>query len=272
MPTDYPASKQVNTVATTKQVLVTLDEAQTQVLLQEVPAAYNTQINDVLLTALGQSFAGWTGSDHLLIDLEGHGREELFENVDLSRTVGWFTTVFPVLLPLTNTENSGEALKSIKEQLRSIPRHGIGYGILRYISPDPHIISQLAALPQAEVSFNYLGKFDTVGLGYPNLALAKESSGQNESPLGSRSYLLEIDGFVADGKLQFSWKYSENIYCQSTVEYLAEMLIKELELIVNHCLKSDAGGYTPSDFPEVDLNQQELDELIGNFTIVRDSS
>jgi non-ribosomal peptide synthase protein (TIGR01720 family) len=111
-----------------------------------------------------------------------------------------------------------------------------------------------------------------VGLGYPNLALAKESSGQNESPLGSRSYLLEIDGFVADSKLQFSWKYSENIYHRSTVEHLVEMFIKELEFLIVHCLKSDIGGYTSSDFPEVDLNQQELDESIGNFTIVGDSS
>lgn len=108
-------------------------------------------------------------------------------------------------------------------------------------------------------------------MGYPKLALAKESSGLNESPLGSRSHLLEIDGFVADGKLQFIWKYSENIYCQATVEHLAQMLIAELESLITHCLKSDVGGYTPSDFPEVDLNQQELDELLGDLNVLEDN-
>ena len=272
LPTDFPGSKQVNTVATTKQVLVTLDEAQTQALLQEVPAVYNTQINDVLLTALVQAFARWTGNYQLSIDLEGHGREELFEKVDLSRTVGWFTTVFPVLLELKNAEKPTEALKSIKEQLRSIPHHGIGYGLLRYLSPDANVRSQLTAMPQAEVSFNYLGKFDAVELEHLELALAEESSELTESPLGSRSHLLEIEGFVINNQLRFTWKYSTSIYQKTTVENLAAMFILELESLIAHCLKLDVGGYTPSDFSDVDLNQQELDDLLDNLAILEDTS
>ncbi|MFM7367945.1 MAG: condensation domain-containing protein, partial [Sphaerospermopsis kisseleviana] len=131
LPIDYyfdsaqykPAVAENNTLASTASVSLALNEEQTRALLQDVPAAYNTQINDVLLTALVQSFAQWTGENSLLIDLEGHGREDLFEDVDLSRTVGWFTTLFPVGLAIQENQ-PGEALKSVKEQLRSIPNRG----------------------------------------------------------------------------------------------------------------------------------------------------
>src|SRR4029453_3910609 len=101
----------------------------------------------------------------LLIDLEGHGREEIVEGVDLSRTVGWFTTIFPVLLQLEPTAALADALKSVKEQLRHLPKRGIGYGVLRYLSQDTEISEKLRTLPQAEVCFNYLGRVDQGGVG-----------------------------------------------------------------------------------------------------------
>jgi amino acid adenylation domain-containing protein/non-ribosomal peptide synthase protein (TIGR01720 family) len=269
LPKDYRASKKANNVASTSQVSVALGKKETKVLLQEVPAAYNTQINDVLLTALVQTFARWTGDNNLLVDLEGHGREELFEDVDISRTVGWFTTVFPVVLQL-NTKKLGEGLKSIKEQLRSIPNHGIGYGLLRYLNSDASS-RELAAMPQAEVCFNYLGQLDSVGIDYPGLALAKESSGLTQSPLAICSHLFEIDAFVVDGKLQVTWKFSQNFYQLQTVENLAAMYIEELWSLIEHCVMSDAIGYTPSDFPEADLDQDELDNLLGGLDGFDDS-
>ncbi|HEV7516954.1 MAG TPA: condensation domain-containing protein, partial [Thermoanaerobaculia bacterium] len=114
-------------------VAVSLPAAATRALLQDVPRAYRTQINDVLLTALSEAFAGWTGGRRLLLDLEGHGREEVFDGADLSRTVGWFTSQFPVLLDLEVTRTPGEALKAIKEQLRALPNRGLDYGVLRYM-------------------------------------------------------------------------------------------------------------------------------------------
>jgi NRPS condensation-like uncharacterized protein len=136
LPVDYPSGKEDNTLASTASVSLSLSEEQTRALLQDVPSAYNTQINDVLLTALVQSFAQWTGERSLLIDLEGHGREDLFEDVDMLRTVGWFTSLFPVRLQLEEIDHPGEALKLVKEQLRRIPNRGIGYGVLRYLRQD----------------------------------------------------------------------------------------------------------------------------------------
>ncbi|PES28329.1 hypothetical protein CN497_25175, partial [Priestia megaterium] len=100
-------------------------------LLQEAPAAYRTQVNDLLLTALARVIGRWSGQASTLIQLEGHGREELFDGVDLTRTVGWFTSLFPVRL--TPADTLGESIKQIKEQLRSIPNKGIGFGALRYL-------------------------------------------------------------------------------------------------------------------------------------------
>ena len=118
----------VNSVASTRSVSVRLDPEQTRALLQDVPGVYRTQVNDVLLAALGAVLAGWTGRERVLVDLEGHGREELFDGVDLSRTVGWFTTIFPVALELTDRRDWGQTLKSVKEQLRAVPGRGWATG------------------------------------------------------------------------------------------------------------------------------------------------
>jgi non-ribosomal peptide synthase protein (TIGR01720 family) len=202
----------------------------------------------------------------LLIDLEGHGREELFADVNLSRTVGWFTSVFPVLLKLEQAELTGKSLKSIKEQLRRIPQRGIGYGIIRYLSEDETTRRQLQHLPQAQVSFNYLGQFDQMLSAFPILGLAKESSGSPVSSKGNHSHLLEINGLVADGKLQLSWAYNTKVHQTATVERLANSFIESLTAIISHCLSSEAGGYTLTDFPDADLTQAELDELVESLT------
>ncbi|MBD2776527.1 non-ribosomal peptide synthetase [Iningainema tapete] len=263
LPLDYRAVAQDNTVASSRIISVYLSLEQTRALLQDVPSAYNTQINDVLLTALVQTFARWTGSNSLLIDLEGHGREDLFEDVDLSRTVGWFTSIFPVLLKLE--EQHTGILKSVKEQLRRIPNRGIGYGILRYLSPDALAREKLQTFPQAEVSFNYLGQFDQTQLATFGWKYAQESSGSIHSPKGQRRHLLIVNALVVERKLKLEWNYSEHFHRRATVENLANDYLKALEDIIVHCLSKEAGGYTPSDFPEVELSQEALDELLAEI-------
>lgn len=261
LPVDYPAG--VNTVASARLMLIALSVAETKVLLQEVPATYRTQINDVLLTALVQAFAQWTGERSLLVNLEGHGREEIFDNVDLSRTVGWFTSIFPVLLDLGEASHPGEALKAVKEQLRGIPNRGIGYGMLRYLSGNTEIVEQLRSLPQAEVVFNYLGQFDQTLSESSLFKLAQESSGQAYSLRDNRSELLNINGFVVSGQLQLNWMYSEVVHRRATIEELAQRFVEALRSIIAHCQSPQSGGFTPSDFPLVELNQDELDQALG---------
>ncbi|MEH2032602.1 MAG: non-ribosomal peptide synthase/polyketide synthase [Nostoc sp.] len=262
LPLDYPSVETENTIADAAQISVSLSVEQTSALLKEVPKAYNTQINDVLLTALLQCFSQWTGQNSLLINLEGHGRKELFESVNLSRTVGWFTSIFPVLLKLDKTDLPLQSLKSVKEQLRRISQHGIGYGILRYVSSDRATRLKLQHLPTAEVSFNYLGQFDTMLNAFPILGLASESSGSPVSLKNSRSHLLDIDGFVAQGRLQLTWTYNQKLHQTATIERLAQGFIEALTALISHGNSSEVGGYTPTDFPLAELSQQELDAIV----------
>ena len=254
LPRDNPNG--ANTVALAQTVSVSLSVEQTRALLQEVPSAYRTQVNDILLTALVQTFTQWTGEHSLLVDLEGHGREAIGEDIDLSRTVGWLTTIFPVLLTWEGNSNLGEALKAIKEQLRGIPNRGIGYGILRYLSEDVAV-----NMSQAEVRFNYLGQFDQVLPESSLFKLVYPAPGMSRSPRGERYYLLDIIGFVLEGQLQLEWTYSEQIYQRTTVERLAQGFVEALRSLITHC-QSSAGGYTASDFPEANLSQKNLEQFL----------
>jgi non-ribosomal peptide synthase protein (TIGR01720 family) len=259
LPRDYAADPEANTVASAAHVAVALSEEQTRALLQEVPPVYHTQINDVLLTALVQSFRRWTGERALLLNLEGHGREELFAEVDLARTVGWFTSLFPVCLEL-GVEPPGEALKTVKEQLRRIPNKGIGYGVLRYLHPDPEVRAVLQALPLPEISFNYLGQLDQALEGSSLFRPARESSGPPHSPLGRRPHLLEVNGWVAEDRLHLQWSYSQRMHRRATVERLAQGFLEALEALIVHCQSPEAGSFTLSDFPLAQLDQDELDK------------
>lgn len=261
LPVDYPSDQENNTVASTASVSLALNEEQTRALLQDVPSAYNTQINDVLLTALVQSFAQWTGESSLLIDLEGHGREDLFEDVDLSRTVGWFTTLFPVRLQLQEIDHPGNALKFVKEQLRQIPNRGIGYGVLRYLQENSTIREKLQSLPSAQISFNYLGQFDQVLKASESWGLAKEFKAE-QSLLNQRSHLLGISGFIRGGKLEMTWAYSQKIHKQDTIKKLALGFIEALKNLINHCQLTESQSYTPADFSAAKLNQQQLDKFL----------
>lgn len=260
LPVDYAEGK--NTVAEARTVSVSLSQQETQALLQDVHQAYHTQINDVLLTALVQAFAEWTGENSLLLELEGHGREDIFSDVNLSRTVGWFTTHFPVLLNLAVVKDLGNALKIVKEQLRSIPNRGFGYGVLRYLSDEGE---KLQALPQAEVLFNYLGQTDQVMSQSSLFAPAQESTGSTRSLRGGRVYLLEVVAIVVGGQLQMNWTYSEAIHQRTTVEKLANSFIKALRSLITHCQSPESTGFTPSDFPQAKLNQQNLDKFLAKF-------
>ena len=220
-------------------VTVVLGREQTRALVQEVPQVYHTQINDVLLTALGQALGKWSGAERVLIDLEGHGREDIFSEVDVSRTVGWFTTIYPVLLEVSGSGHGDSveaaALKSVKEELRAVPRRGIGYGVLRYLSTNERVREQLRQRRPAEVSFNYLGQVSQEVEEKKSFDRSGESSGAWQSELGPRRYLLEINAIIAAGELQLSWNYSRNLHRRETIENLAANYLEELTQLISHC-------------------------------------
>ena len=264
-----------NVEAAVEVVTKSLSEAETARLLQQVPEVYHTQINDVLLTALGEAVGQWTGSDEVLVDVEGHGREEIgAEGVDVTRTVGWFTTIYPVMVERSGSASGngngngsgragvGKGLKRVKEQLRGMPGRGMGYGLLRYGVGNEEIAKKLREKQPAEVLFNYLGQFDARWDG-GTFGPATEKCGGSRSGKAKRRYVVEIAGGVFGGRLQMHWMYSGEVHRRETIEAVAEGYQAALLRLIEHCLSPEAGGYTPSDFPLARWNQAELDRVIG---------
>ncbi|MCK7622568.1 non-ribosomal peptide synthase/polyketide synthase [Streptomyces sp. RS10V-4] len=270
LPADHPATDRPATAATAATVTVRLDRATTDALLRQVPDTYRTQVNDVLLSALGRTLARWAGRDTVLIGMEGHGREDLFDDLDLSRTVGWFTAEFPLALTVDADADWRTTLRSVKEQLRAVPRRGLSYGALRHLLPG----SPLAGAPAPRIGFNYHGRWDPAAGEGPEapgpFRAALPPAGRDTDPAEPRGYLLEVTGAVQDGRLELAWTYAPERHDEATVRRLAEDTLAALTGIAAHCAGPDAGGRTPSDFPLARLDQRQVDLVAGDGRDVAD--
>ncbi len=245
-------------------IVAALGTEETRTLLQRVPSAYNTRIDDVLVSALATTLARWLGEGSVLVDMEGHGREELFDGVDLSRTVGWFTSVYPVRLALEAGRSAGDGLRAIKEQLRTIPERGVGYGVLRYLAHAPE------ASADGQLAFNYLGQFDQVVAGSRLFSFASEPAGAWHSPRAARRHPLDVVAMVRGGKLEVCWTHAGRQLDGAVAAKLSADYMTALRELIAHCTAPGAGGYTPSDFPLARLDQSTLDRVLGGRRDVED--
>ncbi|MEL4897611.1 amino acid adenylation domain-containing protein [Crocosphaera sp. Alani8] len=259
LPVDFTSGK--NTMREAETLSISFNQQDTQRLLQEIYSRYQIQINEVLIAALTQTFETLTGQKKLLIELEGHGREDLFEDVNLSRTIGWFTTLFPIVFDLNKSKNHLQAITLIKEQLNSVPNRGIGYGILRYLS-NKTIQKQLENIPNAEIRFNYFGQFDRLFSANSPFKPAQESTGNARSKSDSRNCLIEINALIVNNQLRVDWTYSRGIYRQSTIDSLIQKFGDILRQIINYCLLLEEREYTPLDFPKMDFTADELEDFL----------
>ncbi|MFE3710596.1 condensation domain-containing protein, partial [Streptomyces scopuliridis] len=234
LPMDTPDGG--NKVADQAAVMAYLDVDDTHALLHQVPGRFRTQINDVLLAALARTLHTWTGHDRVAVNLEGHGREELFDDIDLTRTVGWFTSIYPVALELPETDDWPATMRSVKRQLRAVPDRGVGYGALRYLS------GELAGDPDPRISFNYLGQFGTGGTGSAGstgagsadgglLGTSLATDGQEHGPQQERNHLIDVVAVVDEGRFVVTWFYSTAVHLESTVTALAEDFIGALRSV-----------------------------------------
>ncbi len=260
-----PRTQEENTVEQEHTITLSLTEGETADFLQRAPAAYATQVNDLLLTALGDAMQPWVGVGDVLIDLEGHGREDIGAHADFSRTVGWFTSLFPLRLPVGGATDPGVRIRSMKERLREVPHHGIGYGVLRYLAK----AKELANAPNADVIFNYLGQFGGASTGL--LRFGKpDAAGSWVSPRGKRPHLLAVNALVMDGKLQVNFTYGRLIHETATVQGVAESMMASLRALTAHCLTPGVGGRSPSDYPLATLTRAEVNALAGNGREIED--
>jgi non-ribosomal peptide synthase protein (TIGR01720 family) len=225
-------------------VSVCLDVEDTETLVRLAPAVYRTRINDVLLSALAWTLSRWTGESRVSIELEGHGREEILDGVDLSRTVGWFTTMFPVALivPGGAEPHWRDLIRSVRRQLRAVPGKGIGFGALSYLGT-PAARQRLAvAGPGPQIAFNYLGRWEATSPGSriqdagSGLYRAVHGSiGQANDPADPGPHLLEVVGAVQHGQLGFSWIYRPDRHHQRSVQTLADDFAEALTSIARDC-------------------------------------
>jgi amino acid adenylation domain-containing protein/non-ribosomal peptide synthase protein (TIGR01720 family) len=258
LPVDHPGG--ANTVASARTLLQRVPAELTGALLHDVPAAQRSGIHELLLAALVATVTSWTRHPQLLVDIEGHGREDLAEALDLSRTVGWFTALFPVLFDLGTTAPAPlDALHAVRTRLRAVARHGVGYGLLRWLRPPA--AAQLGAAPRPQVAFNYLGQLDQALSGPLVLGVAPEPTGAAAHPAGHRTHLLELNGRVVAGELQLAWTYSAELHRPSTVETLAADHLRHLTAIAEAATATPT-RYHPEDFPLAGLSQEQLSRLV----------
>jgi non-ribosomal peptide synthase protein (TIGR01720 family) len=224
--TPLPIDRDGPNVVSTREILrFSLTERETAALLHLAPGMFRARVNDVLLGALAWTLCRWMGNDQLLIELEGHGREEIFDDIDLSRTIGWFTSSYPVLLsvPSLDREDWPALVKSIRRCLRSVPGNGLSHGALRYLSPPGTPAAALAERTPPQVVFNYHSQIDEITRvdGRSLYHDFHDSIGQEQNPDEQVVQLLEIVGAARDGQLSFDWHYSTSLHDQATVERVA---------------------------------------------------
>ncbi|QIW80197.1 non-ribosomal peptide synthetase [Bacillus tequilensis] len=235
--------------------MFTLSGDWTKKLLFETQKAYGTDANELLLTALGLALSEWTGHDQIVISTEGHGREEHVPNIDISRTVGWFTSIYPILLDLSIPEPFEDQLayriKTTKDMLRRVPNKGTGYGLLTQIGELRH--------KEPEVSFNYLGQFseekesETFQLSYyqPRYEIADERE---------REYELDINALITDGRLQVKAVYTQ-AFSKHTIECFMDRFHRHLVDMIEHCSQKKIREKTLSDFSNKELTLSALSSI-----------
>jgi amino acid adenylation domain-containing protein/non-ribosomal peptide synthase protein (TIGR01720 family) len=265
LPLDFPPDAGAANVDAVETLNVELDATATASLLRDASAAYRLRADELLLAALARTLSEWTGRAATVVSLENHGREDLGDALDLSRTVGWFTSLFPFRLACASGATAGELLTETKENLRHVPHHGVGFGVLAHLCADAAVRRELAALPKPELCFNYLGQVDhTLGADAP-FGWVDAATGPGSSPRGHRAHLLDVNAIVVGGRLRVTWIYSGRAHRHATIAKYAETFLGHVRSLLAHCASPEAGGPTPSDFTNVRLDASELDALLDDL-------
>ncbi|MEC1867265.1 non-ribosomal peptide synthetase [Bacillus paralicheniformis] len=237
----------------------TLSEEDTHVLIHKVNNAYNTDTQDILLTAASLALCDWMGERKLRIAMEGHGRDHTLPELDISRTVGWFTTIYPVLIDLHAAEGElGLAVKTVKDTLGRIPDKGMGYGILKYLTSSENKTIQFSKAP--EIGFNYLGQFNDTER-QQKFSFSGLASGKDITPTWQREQTLEMSAMVRQNQLHFNLSYPPSRFHKTTMKQLLHMVKHNLHQIIKHCAHKQETEKTVSDFSSQSLTAEDLDNI-----------
>ncbi|WP_275655005.1 non-ribosomal peptide synthetase [Bacillus safensis] len=243
-----------------EKVGIEFDEYNTSLLLKDVHNAYGTELNQILITALVLILKDWKNSKDIALTLEGHGREEVIDGDSLNRTIGWFTSLYPCVFKL-NSVDLTDVLKYVKETLNGIPNKGVGYGILKYLTP-PSLKMNIDFKVNPEIIFNYMGIFDQQNVyGFDEAPIPM---GNSMSPLSVVDHLLEVNALIINNKLQISYIFNKNFYSTMEMEELLRKFKDQLIEIIEHCSQKKQTEATPSDF-SAKLSTAELEEILNEI-------
>ncbi|APB72093.1 non-ribosomal peptide synthetase [Paenibacillus polymyxa] len=244
-----------------------LSKENTKWLLGQAHHAYNTDINDVLISALGMALHDWLEIRQIVINMESHGRTDILPDMNITRTVGWFTSQCPVLLCMHDPDDLSEWITKTKENLRTIPNKGLDYEVLKYLSPE-RLRAPLIFSIEPEINFNYLGQLDQIS-NSPYFQLSPYSSAAsfgpeglgNISPNNELCYALEITGYIEGDQLHLSIGYDSARISVQEIQHLAEGYEKQLIRIIQHCIDKKEQVRTPSDFTLKNLKEEDLNMI-----------
>ncbi|WP_341274856.1 amino acid adenylation domain-containing protein [Clostridium beijerinckii] len=254
---ELPKDKKVTGVYIGKMAKVKTDfllEEESQDLLNNVNKAYNTEINDILISALVRSISMLSNSDKVLISLEGHGREEIFNKVDITRTVGWFTAKYPVIFSAGADNSYSKLIKNTKDTLKRIPNKGVTYGILKYIRENE---DSLEFKLKPEISFNYLGRFRE-DMNTDTFEKSNIDCGELISLDNLNLYNLDFTVINVKNRFEISLIYNSDVFNEETIDKIIKDYKNSLVEIIHHCKNKDDSEITITDITNEDITYEEL--------------
>ncbi|WP_432409139.1 amino acid adenylation domain-containing protein [Wukongibacter sp. M2B1] len=261
---DFSVMKSQKKLKDNEFVSVSLSKEDTEKLLSKVNKAYNTETIEILLTALGLALEEVTKQNKILINLEGHGREEMLDSICISRTIGWFTSLYPVLLDVSNNNELSYSIKAAKENIRRIPNRGFNYGILKYNSSLDDEVSMSNFKSEPEICFNYLGQFGKTAEddSFEIIDMANINSMSSNAEM---LYAMEINSMIIKKQLEIRFTYNKNEFRRETIEDYSNQYIKKLNEIIKHCMDKQFTESTPSDLGDNDLSLEDLEQIKSVF-------
>ncbi len=241
-----------NYEAFTEKFTINFPAEMTLNLLRNSQKYYGAEINEILLTAFTSAFIKWSGKEFLFLNLEGHGREKTVNDINLTRTVGWFTSIYPVNLKVDLGVSSSDKINAVKKQLSNIPAKGMNFGILKFLCGDKAVKEAINNIPQPEIIFNYLGRFSSGG----SNSVLQISKGNERNDKQNRLHLIEVDGGVNNNELRFDFTYSYKLIKAESIKSFADEFLSQLIKLVDDIeLENKNVNEQEFNFSESDLQE-----------------